>query len=297
MARLPGGSLARDVRCNDKPGLPAGLTGSILAGRILILAPHMDDEILACGGAMLMHTQKANIHCLFATDGAASPAPLLPWMGTADAGIANQRRREAIAVAGKIGIPESNLTFLDLPDGRLSSRRSQLAAALEDVLGATRPEFVFAPFRYDVHPDHTALNKVARAVLRTMEAAPAMLEYFVYHRLRFVPGRDVRKALDRSLLVTLDTSTVAAAKREALDCYRSQTTVQYSWQDRPILTGESLRIRCSEPEYFLLAHPAATLSEGIAAHRRRIQFACLAARYGKRPKDRVVALMRWLVNR
>ena len=69
MARLPGGSLARDVRCNDKPGLPAGLTGSILAGRILILAPHMDDEILACGGAMLMHTQKANIHCLFATDG------------------------------------------------------------------------------------------------------------------------------------------------------------------------------------------------------------------------------------
>jgi LmbE family N-acetylglucosaminyl deacetylase len=293
MARLPGGAGARDVRCGNEPGLP----GKILTGRILILAPHMDDETLACGGAMLLHSQKEKIHCLFATDGAASPAPLLPWTGSVDADLADRRRREARAVAGKIGIPPANLKFLDLPDGGLSACRPQLAAALRDLIGTTHPDFVFAPFRYDVHPDHTALNHVTRAVLREMQQAPTMLEYFVYHRLRFVPGGDVRRALDKALLVTVDTSAVAAAKREALDCYRSQTTVRYAWQDRPILTDESLNLRCSEPEYFLRADPAAPLSEGIAAHRRRIQLACLATRFGKRPKDRAAAFMRWLLER
>jgi LmbE family N-acetylglucosaminyl deacetylase len=293
MAQLPGGSEARDVRCSDKPDLSNG----ILAGRILILAPHMDDETLACGGVMLLHSIKENIHCLFATDGAASPAPLLPWLGSVDIDLASRRRREALAVAGKIGIPRANLRFLDLPDGRLSARRAQLAVALEDLLKTTRPDFVFVPFRYDVHPDHTALNRVARAVLRDMQPAPTMLEYFVYHRLRFVPGRDVRRALDKALLVTVDTLPVAAAKRAALDCYQSQTAVRYSWQDRPILTGESLSLRCSEPEYFLRADPAGPLSEGIVAHRRRIELACLATRFGKRPKDRAVALLHWLLER
>jgi LmbE family N-acetylglucosaminyl deacetylase len=257
----------------------------------------MDDESLACGGTMLLHSRKSDIYCLFATDGAGSPAPLLPWTGQVDPDLASQRRREAAAVAAKIGIPEANLRFLDLPDGALAARRAELVAALDKAIAAIRPTFVFAPFRYDVHPDHTALNSGARTVLRAMAAAPMLLEYFVYHRLRYAPGGDVRRALEDAALVVVDTAPVAAAKRELLDCYASQTTVLYPWQERPILTEESLQRRCAEPEFFLPAEPAGAMSAGFASHRRQIQLACLAMRFGKRPKDRALAFLRWIVAR
>jgi LmbE family N-acetylglucosaminyl deacetylase len=274
-----------------------GLANAILAARILVLAPHMDDEMLGCGGTMLLHAYKTEIHCLFATDGAGSPAPLLPWLGRVDADLAAVRRREALAAAATIGIPPENLRFLDLPDGALSARRSDLVAALTEAVTTIQPRFVFAPFRYDVHPDHVALNRAARAALRTLPAAPALLEYFIYHRLRFAPGGDVRRAIDAGALVSIDTASVAAAKREALRCYLSQTTIRYPWQDRAILTEESLRQRCAEPELFLPADPAAPLSEGFASHALQIRLAGLATRFGKRPKDRAVAFTRWLVGR
>jgi LmbE family N-acetylglucosaminyl deacetylase len=281
----------------DNPGGVADSPNRVLSERILVLAPHMDDETLACGGTLLLHTSKKDIYCLFATDGAASPAPLLPWTGKVDPDLGNLRRREALAVAAKIGIPASNLAFLDLPDGALSSRRAELVAALGNAIAAIKPKFVFAPFRYDVHPDHTALNVAARTTLRAMTAAPTLLEYFVYHRLRYVPGGDVRRALDAAALMVVNTAPVAAAKRELLECYLSQTTALYPWQERPILTEESLRQRCAEPEFFLPADPAGPMSAGFASHRRQIQLACLATRFGKRPKDRALAFLRWIRTR
>lgn len=293
MARQPDAFPACDVPSGTAK---SGLSSRILAARLLVLAPHMDDETLGCGGTMLLHSRKQDLHWLFATDGAGSPAPLLPWVGRVDGGLAELRRREAFTAAATIGIPSANLRFLDLPDGKLTSRRAALVGALLEAVAAIRPEFVLVPFRYDVHPDHIALNRAARAALRAMPTAPILLEYFVYHRLRFVPGGDVRRAIGTNALVTVDTTPVAAAKRAALDCYLSQTTIRYPWQDRAILTDESLRQRCVEPEFFLPADPAAPLSEGFAAHRRRVQLACFAMRL-KRPKDRAKALMRWIVRR
>jgi LmbE family N-acetylglucosaminyl deacetylase len=291
------GRAPRADRNHGERAVADRLLDRLLSGRLLVLAPHMDDEALGCGGALLMHADKPSVHCAFATDGAGSPAPLLPWLGRADDDLAGQRRAEALAAAARVGIPAANLRFFDLPDGGLSRRRRVLEAALTEVLAAVRPEIVLAPFRYDVHPDHTALNRAARAVLRKLAEPPVLLEYFVYYRLRFVPGGDVRRAIRQGALLEVDIRPVAAAKRAALDCYASQTTVRHSWQDRPILTPESLRERCAEPEYFLPADPAAPLGQDVAAHHLRIHFGSLAMRHGKRPKDRAVAFVRWAFGR
>ena len=275
----------------------SGLANAILAARILVLAPHMDDETLGCGGTMLLHASKPDVHCLFATDGAASPAPLLPWLGRIDGGLAAARRREALAAAATIGVPAENLRFLDLPDGKLTARRQDLLRALAEAVAAIEPEFVFAPFRYDVHPDHVALNRAARDVLRALPAAPALLEYFVYHRLPLAPRGDVRQALEPRALLRIDTRSVADAKRAALGCYLTQTTIRYPWQDRVVLTDESLRRRCAEPELFVPTDPAAPLSAGFVSHSRQIRFAGLATRLGKRRKDQAAALVRWVLQR
>ena len=288
------------ARADSGPADDAGradLLERILAGRLLVLAPHMDDETLACGGTILLHRDKAAVHCLFATDGAASPAPLLPWLGEVDLGLATRRRQEARNAAGVLGLPIENLGFLELPDGGLAPRRAELEAALTTSLERLQPDFVFAPFRFDVHPDHVALNRAARAVLRRKEAPPTLLEYFVYHRLRGVPGGDVRAVLHDDALLKVDTASVTAAKRAALECYVSQATLFYPWQERPILTEESLRRRCAEPEYFLLSDPHGALAAGIREGSSRIRLAAFAMRVAKQPKDRAVAFARWALRR
>ena len=294
MARRPD---ARTGQARHETVADDGLAARLLAGRLLVLAPHMDDETLACGGTMLLHRDKQGVHCLFATDGAGSPAPLLPWQGRTDDNLAARRREEAVSAAARLGIPCGNLHFLDLPDGRLAAHRRKLVAALARTMAQLRPDFVLAPFRYDVHPDHVALNRAARQVLRDLPSAPALLEYFVYHRLRFLPGGDVRRALRPGSLVQVDTVPVAAAKRAALDCYASQATIAYPWQARPILTEASLQQRCAASEVFLPTDPAASLGENIAADTLRIRLVTSAMRYGKRPKDRAVALFRWALGR
>jgi N-acetylglucosamine malate deacetylase 1 len=287
---------ARSGEQRREPPSSATLPARILDGRLLVLAPHMDDETLACGGTILLHRRKPDVHCMFATDGAASPAPLLPWLGRPDAGIVERRRREAIAATARLGLPAGNLHFLGLPDGGLARHQAPLKKALDELVARLRPDFVFAPFRFDVHPDHVALNRAIRAVLGSLEAPPLLLEYFVYHRLRFVPGGDVRQAVRPGRLVGVDTAAVAAEKREAVDSYASQTTIGYAWQDRPTLTEASLAERCAEPEFFLPTNPAAPLAEDVVKA-RQIQFAALAMRLGKRPKDRAVAFARWALGR
>jgi LmbE family N-acetylglucosaminyl deacetylase len=147
-----------------------------------------------------------------------------------------------------------------------------------------------------VHPDHVALNRATRRLLQQMERPPGLLEYFVYHRLRGIPGGDVRAAVRPDAMLVVDTRSVAATKRAALACYASQTQLQYEWQERPILTEESLRQRCSEPECFLPTDPAGGLDEGFAAHAARVRLAAWAMRVGKRPKDQAVAFMRWALR-
>jgi LmbE family N-acetylglucosaminyl deacetylase len=257
----------------------------------------MDDETLGCGGTMALHEDKQQVHCVFCTDGAESPAPLLPWQGRVDPGLPERRRKEAVAALGVLGVPPENLHFLDLPDGRLTACRRALRARLAALINRLRPDYVFAPFRYDVHADHVALNRAARAALLEVPEPPALLEYFVYNRLRFVPGGDVRQALDRDRLVEVDTTPVAKLKRAALDCYVTQTRVDYPWQERPILTEESMVLRCAEPEHFLCSDAAGPLDEGVIDHAWRINLGTFAMRHGKRPKDRAVAFLRWATRR
>ena len=294
MAQRPGGQA--DPGAGARPASPR-LLRQVLAGRLLVLAPHMDDETLACGGTILLHDDKTAVHCLFATDGAASPAPLLPWLGATDPDLAARRRQEAMDAAAALGLSAGQLEFLDLPDGALTAHRARLETGIGEAVSRLQPDFVLAPFRHDVHPDHVALNRAARRVIRRMQRPPGLLEYFVYHRLRGIPGGDVRRAVRPDAMLVVDIRQVADAKRAALDCYASQTQLQQEWQERPILTEESLAQRCAEPECFLPTDPAGALDEGFAAHAARVRLAAWAMRVGKRPKDRAVACLRWALRR
>jgi GlcNAc-PI de-N-acetylase len=50
-------------------------------GIVVITVPHMDDEVLACGGTIGSLADKDCIHLIYATDGLKSPVPMYPWSG------------------------------------------------------------------------------------------------------------------------------------------------------------------------------------------------------------------------
>jgi LmbE family N-acetylglucosaminyl deacetylase len=224
-----------------------------LSGTLLIVAPHMDDEALACGGLIASLTDKERLHIVYATDGMKSPAPLLAG-DEISPDLSKIRMRESVEAMKLLGVPEQNLHFLCLPEAELKQNLTALRDVLRKAIEEIRPELIFIPFRYDRHPDHLAINHVIVSDLEQGIFHGQLIEYFVYYRWRLMSKRDIRKYIKPQFLYQLEIDDVAAQKRQSLDCFASQTTIFYPWQTRPILTSRLLDEECQNPEYFLLPH-------------------------------------------
>lgn len=227
-------------------------------GTILVVAPHMDDEVLACGGLLGRLPDKHRIHVVYATDGMRSPAPVIPGRDSITPDLGELRMRESEAAMGLLGVAPENLHFLGLPEAELPRHVTELARRLLDHLRAVDPDHVLIPFRYDRHPDHLAVNHVVTEARLAGRVRAELTEYFVYYRWRLLPRRDIRRYVRPHHLMEVDIRDVAAQKRASLDCFATQTTRYYAWQTRPILTPVLLDEECVGPEVFLRFDPAAT---------------------------------------
>ena len=148
--------------------------------RLMLIAPHPDDEALACG-IILQHAVSAGaaIHILYATDGDDNPWPqrLLErkWrLGAADRRRWGKlRRAEALAALGTLGVPPADARFLGLPDQRLTdllitycrSAFEQFATCIKD----WSPTHLLVPSIHDIHPDHSALAVILRIDLGQLD--------------------------------------------------------------------------------------------------------------------------------
>jgi len=228
----------------------------LLTGKIVIVAPHMDDEALACGGLIAQLPHKDKVHILYATDGMKSPAPIFPGRDKTSPNLGKTRMQDSIEAMKLLGVPEHNLHFLCLPEAQLKNHLSSLRHLLRSKLRNIAPEQIFVPFRYDRHPDHLAVNHTVVSELEQGTVQAQLIEYFVYYRWRLLPRRDIRKYIKPEYLFQLNISNVAQRKRRALNCFTSQTTIYYPWQTRPILTPMLVDEECTNPEYFLLSSPS-----------------------------------------
>jgi LmbE family N-acetylglucosaminyl deacetylase len=230
----------------------------LLPGTVLIVAPHMDDEALACGGLIAKLPRKERIHIVYATDGMKSPAPIIAGRDAISPDLGEVRVQEAVTAMNLLGVPAENLHFLCLPEAQLQKHTGRLLELLKEKVLQTAPDHVFVPFRFDRHPDHLAVHSVMASLFEQGLLAARPIEYFVYYRWRLMPKGDIRKYIQPDMLYRLDIADAASQKREALDCYTSQTTIYYPWQTRPILTPMLLDEECQNPEFFLM--PGATRS-------------------------------------
>jgi LmbE family N-acetylglucosaminyl deacetylase len=228
----------------------------VFQGIVVVAVPHMDDEVLACGGTLARLPQKDRIHLIYATDGSRSPAPVLSGLDAAGPHLGFMRMQESRAALKILGVPDQNLHFLGFPEARLRHSWKQYSEALVELVKKINPDHVLAPFRYDRHPDHLVVNRATTEALRSGAVKARVSEYFVYHRWRLLRGGDIRKYIDSKHLIRINIENESRIKREALTCFKSQTTKLYAWQERPILSEKLLDEECQNPELFVRYDPA-----------------------------------------
>jgi LmbE family N-acetylglucosaminyl deacetylase len=121
--------------------------------RVLVVAPHPDDEVVGCGGAILRHVAAGDeVTVVHATDGRMSRA-----FGLEPGEMAARRHEEAHAAARLLGV--GRVAWLGLAEG--AWQPGNLEARLGAILAGSSPDLVYAPSRADFHPEH---HRVAHAL-------------------------------------------------------------------------------------------------------------------------------------
>ncbi len=160
--------------------------------RVLIIAPHPDDESLACGGLIQRAVAAgADVRVLFLTNGDKNPWPQRyverRWRISADDGKrwGERRRAEAIAALAELGAGENVARFLNLPDQGMTRLLMQggqsIVTLLADELADFRPTLVLGPAGRDTHPDHSAAHVLLQLALRKIgDGSTRYLDYVVH---------------------------------------------------------------------------------------------------------------------
>lgn len=231
-----------------------------LKGTVLFLIPHQDDEVLGCGGLIALLPDKARLHFAFATDGGSFPQPLIPQQGPFDPGLSAVRETESRSALGGLGVPQRNIVFLGYPDTGLRRSLAALRSDIVRLIDDLRPTAVFAPFRYDRHPDHLALHDATVQALKECRNRVDLFEYMVYFRWPLLGNADIRDSICPTQMVAVDITSVLPQKRRALDCFASQFTRYYPWQERPGVLQAMVDEGYSSPlEVYITGHKAKPL--------------------------------------
>ncbi|MDE1962060.1 MAG: PIG-L family deacetylase [Xanthomonadaceae bacterium] len=160
--------------------------------RILIVAPHPDDESIATGGLIqAARAGGAAVRVIVLTDGDANVWPQR-WIekrwridAAARARWGARRREEAREAMRVLGLPEGDAIFLGLPDLGLTDRLMRADAAvtarLQAVIAEFAPSCIVLPALADRHPDHSAAGILVRLALPGAGVGfPRLLEFAVH---------------------------------------------------------------------------------------------------------------------
>jgi LmbE family N-acetylglucosaminyl deacetylase len=264
---------------------------TLFRGVVALIAPHMDDEVLGCGATIARMPHKEQFHVIYATDGSRSSLPPARWLGTASTDLTDVRMAEARTAMHTLGVSNKNVHFLSFPDSRLGGHLQEFRQQLSALLHVIEPSYLLVPFHYDRHPDHLAVNRAATSLRLVGDCKAELFEYFVYSSWRLLPKQDIRRYVSPIHLFKVDIQAEAPLKRQALDCFKSQTTRFYQWQHRPNLTEALLDQVCRVPEVFLRYNPSFPDDLIFARANTWIRIVHQVEPALKRGKDRIVAFL------
>ncbi len=182
--------------------------------KILIVAPHADDESIGCGGFLALYGSQCDL--MLITDGRKG----YTIEKYADESRLVKIRENEFTNAAKIAHVQ-NVIFLRIKDG--TTCKSKKVIYTQDI---TKYDYIFVPNRYESHADHRALLPIFRKMKKVQQAKAMLMEYEVW-----TPLRHPTWFLDISFVIGIKEKMIAQhesqladinyiEKGKALSCYR-----------------------------------------------------------------------------
>ncbi len=191
-------------------------------GRVVVVAPHPDDESLGCGGLLALLAaagQAADV--LIVTDGSRShpnsrsyPSPQLAAL----------REQETLSALAALGLPADAAHFLRFGDCALpeagTPEFTEACRRIHKILEDLSPNTLLVPWRRDPHCDHEATWRLLRGAAVQLASAPRWLEYPVWAWEH--AAEEAAPRAEEAVAWRLDISPVLARKQQAIAQHRSQ---------------------------------------------------------------------------
>lgn len=164
--------------------------------KILIVAPHQDDETFGCGGLMAKYGRQCDI--LLLTDGCLGGIDNY----NSESELANIRNIELDEVCKLVGI--NNIYRLPIRNEELSKNKKIVYD-----FNIKPYKYIFLPNREEDHPDHKICYKIFSTMKRRQRASAQIYEYEVWTPITMPT-------------VFFDISDVIEIKKEMIKIYVSQ---------------------------------------------------------------------------
>lgn len=186
--------------------------------RVLVLAPHADDETLGVGGTVSRHVENGDhVTVAIATGRGEIAHPVVPDE------VFTTVKAEALSAMARLGVQD--VRFLNLPTVVYPQDPIwETNKRIGDVVTEIEPTVLYVPYLYDLHNDHRALFRAANVAWRPSTATGrrirSVLAYEVQSETHWNPAY-LEPGFTPNHWVSLEERHVRA-KLEALAEYKSQ---------------------------------------------------------------------------
>ena len=180
--------------------------------KILVIAPHPDDETLGCGGSLLRHKYEGDelYWCITTTI-----SEELGWSKEA----VNNREMEIQSVEKKYSF--SGVFNFKIPTTKVDTVPvSDLIQKITNVYKEIEPNIIYLPFAHDVHTDHQLISKASQSTLKWFRH-PYIKKVLMYETLSETENNYMQvNGFKPNLFV--DISQYLDEKIEAMKIYESE---------------------------------------------------------------------------
>jgi LmbE family N-acetylglucosaminyl deacetylase len=219
--------------------------------KIIVFAPHPDDEVLGCGGTILKRvTEGYEIILVVLTDGRHALSYFGIHSNPTPEEIKQVRLNEMLRATRILGISPKNLFLWNFEDGQLSSNKKEVASRVCEILKQVQPIEIYFPYEKDEHVDHQITGLIIQQCLKESNISPLGYRYSLAHnysRLEHFKAR-IRNLLKHDPIF-VDVSGFLQQKTLALKEYKSQTSLSYATQKQPVICNVSRFLRKHEIFY------------------------------------------------
>lgn len=182
--------------------------------KILVIAPHPDDEVLGCGGTIKKYSEDGNDVFLCVATKAYTPE----WSED----FIKERKNEINSAVKVLGI--NKVFSLDFPTVKLDTvPQKELNDKISEVVKKIDPEIIFIPFSGDINKDHKLVSESALVALRPKPESSAK-KIFYYEVLSETEWAKPAQKIEDVFVPNYyeDISNYLDAKLKAMQCYKSE---------------------------------------------------------------------------